>query len=227
MILMFFLVAALSTGIGIAQEWIKSNQRLKAIEAEKLNAELNGLKSQINPHFLFNSLNTIYALTLTDTAQANTAVLKLSEMMRYVLEDAQVELVTLNKEIEHLQNYIAFQQLRANENLKVNFLIENNSTSDTKVAPLILISFIENAFKYGVSAHELSVIDIQLYVDSSHVHFSVKNKVFPTLSTLGREKGIGLENTKRRLELIYPARHSLIIENLNRNYRVDLKINLS
>lgn len=225
--IMFFLIAALSTGIGVANEWIKSNQRLKEIEAEKLNTELIGLKSQINPHFLFNSLNTIYALTLVESSNATAAVIQLSNMMRYVMEDAQEDHVPIEKEIEHLQNYIAFQELRANDNLHINFIISNDATHSIHIAPLILISFIENAFKYGISAQEFSEIKIQLSVSNTDLHFTISNKIFPNLSTLEREKGIGLSNTKRRLELMYPNKHELIIENKTQTFFVDLKIDLT
>lgn len=224
---MFFLVAILSTGIQITGEWFKSEQRNKTIENDKLNTELSSLKSQINPHFLFNALNTIYALTITESAKASEAVVKLSKMMRYVIEDSQGNLVDLRQEIYHLENYIEFQKMRANTKLNIDYTFEADGISNYRIAPLILVPFIENAFKYGISSHEACTVKIHLRVEGNKLSFQVNNKIFPSQALTTKETSIGINNTKRRLELIYPEKHDLKVDNEQGMYSIALTINLA
>ena len=130
---------------------LKINSRLKLAEKEKVNAELSYLKAQINPHFLFNTLNSIYSLAIEKSDYTATAVVKLSSMMRYVITDASHKFVPLEKEINYISNYIELQKLRIDSSIKLMYTVTGD-ISDKKIAPLVLISFIENAFKYGVNA---------------------------------------------------------------------------
>lgn len=225
---MFFLIAVLGSGIRIAEEWLRTDQHNKAIEKERLDAELASLKAQINPHFLFNALNTIYSLTVTESDKASDAVIKLSKMMRYVMQDSQYSYVPLKYEVDHLENYIQFQKLRATDKLSVHYenTINNAGDWELEIAPLILIPFIENTFKYGVSTHDDSGINIGLHIADGALTLRTSNKVFKTSDISDATSGIGMKNTKRRLELIYPDKHELKIDNENGFYSVVLKIEL-
>lgn len=224
---MFLLVTTLSTGIRITEELFKSEQRNKAIENDKLNAELSSLKSQINPHFLFNALNTIYSLTITESSKASEAVVNLSKLMRYVIQDSQGNTVPLKEEINHLEDFIEFQKLRTTQKLTVNYMKVIDNLDNCEIAPLILIPFIENAFKYGVSAHEDSTIAIDLLLENGLLSLNISNKIFLTKNISQANAGIGLNNTKRRLALIYPDKHQLETIEEQGTYAVALKINLA
>lgn len=224
-LLLFFLISVLSSGLRITDEWFKSEQRNKAIETDKLKVELTSLKTQINPHFLFNALNTIYSLTITGSATASEGVLKLSKMMRYVMEDSQDNMVDLAAEIEHLENYIEFQQLRSSDKLILDYK-KSIDTIEYKIAPLVLIPFVENAFKYGLSNHSDSPIKIDLEVKAGVLGLKVTNKIFMTSTLSGATSGIGIQNTKRRLDLLYPNRYGVNIMERSGIYMVELIINL-
>jgi two-component system, LytTR family, sensor kinase len=224
---MFLLIAVLGTGIRMAEEWLKGEQLNKEREKEKVQAELASLKSQINPHFLFNALNTIYSLTVTESQKASEAVLNLSKMMRYVMQDAQGDYVPLKDEINHLENFIDFQKLRATQKLTIEYFKHVDDNTAYKIAPLVLIPFIENAFKYGVSAHDESTIEIQLFAENGKLSLDVSNKIFQSQTLFEANSGIGLNNTTRRLELIYPGKHKLMITEKEGVYAVELKIDLS
>lgn len=221
--LMFFL---LSIGYRISLEWFSINQRNKEIEAEKLKAELSFLKAQINPHFFFNTLNTIYALSLNKSDKATDAILVFSQLVRYVLNKAEQDTVPLSEEIVYLSDYIDLQKLRFSENLKVEFNVSGDIEKYT-IAPLLIMTFVENAFQYGVSTHYISDIIINLSAKAGIIHFDITNKIYKTQKQVGAgSQSIGIGNTTKKLDLIYPDNYTLNIMNDGYEYRVDLDINV-
>ncbi|WP_186774288.1 sensor histidine kinase [Chitinophaga pinensis] len=205
---------------------LRITDRWRQTEKEKLNAELSYLKAQINPHFLFNILNTIYSLAVEKSDQTSTAVVKLSQMMRYVISDAGHQLVPLSKEIDYLCNYIELQKMRFGHQLPLSFTVTGQATGQL-IAPLILISFVENAFKHGVNAAENTDIKIAVNILENQLHFSAFNNKVTIKELPETESGIGLENTRKRLQLLYPASHTLVIKDDARYFEVSLSLQLS
>ena len=211
-----------------AVDWFELEARKREIENEKLYAELNFLRAQINPHFLFNTLNNLYYLAYSKSDNTTEVISKLSNMMRYMIYESNHEKVLLNKEIEYMQNYISLEQLRLNNQVPIEFKIEGN-TEDIWIAPLILITFLENAFKHGVNGKSSETwIKIGIRMDGKQCHFSVENsKQSPTLDSREGKSGIGLQNVNRRLELSYPEQYQLNVEEKPDRYSVELEISLT
>lgn len=202
---------------------IKLNQRFDTIKEEKQMAEISYLKAQINPHFLFNTLNSLYALTIEKSNEAPKAVLKLSSIMRYVVTESNQDFVPLEKEINYIKDYIDLQKLRIDDdsNLKVN--IKGDSIGKI-IAPLIVIPFIENAFKYGINPDENSFIDIKITIDSDNFILKVKNSIVNKNLSEDKKTETGIENTIKRLNYIYPEKHLLNIKEEDRVFSVNLTI---
>ncbi|MBS1646393.1 MAG: sensor histidine kinase [Bacteroidetes bacterium] len=205
---------------------LKINERLKLSEQEKINAELSYLKAQINPHFLFNTLNSIYSLAIEKSDYTATAVVKLSGMMRYVITEANQKFVSLEKEINYIRDYIDLQKLRIDPNVNLFFELSGD-VEQKKIAPLILISFIENAFKYGINTEENSEIKINIDVTKNYLHFRVRNNKVNTQQLHIQKSGVGIENTAGRLQLLYPGRHKLRVTNHSEYFAILLSIQLS
>lgn len=223
-LVIFLMVFVLSTGIKVINQWLKSEQRAKEIANEKLKAELSFLKAQINPHFLFNTLNNIYALASAQSDQTAAAVMKLSSIMRYVLTEAKNDLVPLEKEILFTSHYIELQKMRLTDKTKIEFTI-NGDPLGREIAPLLLLPFVENAFKYGVSTRECSPISILLDIKEGSLYFSISNhKHFNTTLRMADNTGIGINNTRRRLDLLYPGKYELIINDKTNEFSVHLNI---
>ncbi|MEO5683132.1 MAG: histidine kinase [Chitinophagaceae bacterium] len=222
---MFLLILIISGGIKIINQWFRSERRTEEIEKEKIITELALLKSQINPHFLFNTLNNIYSLAITGSANTADSVMKLSSIMRYVLDDAKSNFVPLDKEIQFLENYIALQRVRLTEKSVINFTSKGD-TADKQIAPLLLIAFVENAFKYGISTHQSAAIDIHLTVSNNQLNFVVANQKFINSQAGAGNTGLGLSNAKRRLELMYHNKHILLTENDISSFLVTLTLEL-
>lgn len=203
---------------------VYSRRQLQKIENEKLNAEVLFLKAQINPHFLFNTLNSIYALAINKDDKTPDAIIHLSELMRYVIKDANENLVPLEKEITYINNYIALQRSRLGDTAAIDFVSKGNATGK-KIVPLILISFIENAFKHGVNPDERSEIKIHLSINDDAISLEVTNK---KVASSGHhiDEGVGLKNSRERLQLLYPGRHTLLIRDNGNIYSVNLIIEL-
>jgi two-component sensor histidine kinase len=201
-------------------------KRLEASEKMKQKAELANLKSQVNPHFLFNSLNTIYALAISQSEQAGDAVLKLSGIMRFVLMESEKETVSLSKEVEYLQDYIALQKLRLGEEFKVQFSIQIED-ENTQIAPLLFIPLVENAFKHGVSQEDIHPIEVKLTVQNKQLSFTTSNKKVNKTFINDYPGGLGLENLRQRLMHLYPNNFSLDVTENNEFYHVNLNIHLS
>ena len=201
---LFFML--LSTSVYIISSNFKNNEQRKSLENEKLTAELAFLKSQINPHFLFNSLNNIYSLAYQKSDKTPEAILKLSEIMRYMLYESNEDTVLLEEEINYLQNYIELQKLRFKENVHVDLHVDIDNPNHC-IMPLLLISFLENAFKHGVSTNASKPIRIDIKVHNGRLHFKAEN----AKSQLNKDqtKGVGLKNLKRRLQLGYPDKHTI------------------
>lgn len=221
----FFFTLAISTSFGLMLFYIKEDRNRKSTQNERLNSELSFLKSQVNPHFLFNVLNNMYSLSLKQSDNLPTVILKLSEMMRYMLYDSEEQKVRLDQEIDYIRNYIELQKLRVYDNCTIDFRVEG-VTFDKKIAPMLLIPFVENAFKHGISHAEASPIEFLLEIKGQNLYFRTKNALF---SNKAKDKtgGIGIQNVKRRLELIYPKNYSLTINEQKGVYFIELEIRLN
>ncbi|GAB3723653.1 histidine kinase [Hymenobacter agri] len=206
-------VLGISTCITVVQKWQHDAQIRQTLEQQRVQSELSVLKAQINPHFFFNTLNNIYALTLLDGEQAREAIHRLSRMMRYVLYDTAGGLTLLSQEIAFVQDYITLMQLRLDERVTVTFE-KPEPVRDVPVAPMLLLPFLENAFKHGVAATQKSNIFIGLRQPAPDVlELEVRNTLLPAPGTdLAGSNGIGLANTRRRLDLLYPGRSTLHVE---------------
>lgn len=206
--------------------FITKNELLQ-VQKEKLQLELNALKSQINPHFLFNTLNNLYSLTLKNSEKSSEVVLKLSDIMRYVLYQSNEFKVPLQKELEFIQNYVALQKIRYSDNYSISFIV-NGAVNGQTVAPLLLIDFIENAFKHGLDRRfNDGQVKIEINLSKSAFDFNVKNsKGLGEDGHINKTNGIGLSNIKRRLELMYPGNYALDIKDDNDNFEVNLKLQL-
>lgn len=211
----------LSTAFKFMVDWFVNEKVKSNLENEKLTAELAFLKSQINPHFLFNTLNNIYSLAYQHSEKTPAAILKLSEIMRYMLYESNEELVDLSKEIRYLENYIELQKLRFKNHAFVNLVI-TGMAQNQKIMPLVLISFVENAFKHGVATEEQNPIDIYIKIEPDKIIFKVSNKV--NQSNKDESGGIGLLNVKRRLDLFYKDHYCLKIENNSGFYAAELQL---
>ncbi len=191
-------------------------------------SELSFLKSQINPHFLFNSLNSIYGIALAEKSPKTAdGVQKLSEMMRFMLKENTQEKISLNKEIEYIHNYIDLQSLRLDTNKHVQLNVSIDQPCDGQISPMLLIPMIENAFKHGVSIDKPSFIDISLACNESEVSLKVKNSNHHKAKTEAEESGIGLENVRKRLELLYPEKHLFQLYENAENFEAFIKIELA
>lgn len=220
------IVIGISTSVAAVQNVQRDKQYRQDLEQEKINSELSFLKAQINPHFFFNTLNNIYALTVIDVEAAQQALHKLSRLMRYVLYETQNETVMLSKEIAFAQDYIQLMQLRLTDKVTVH-LSPPEPLHDVPIAPMLFLPFIENAFKHGVSSVEKSSIDIRIKQESHKIFVDVRNTLFTEKRTvLDESNGIGLNNTQRRLDLLYPGKYHLnMTENKERNeFEVHLEL---
>jgi two-component system, LytTR family, sensor kinase len=222
--ILFITVWSLSTALCIIKQWRLTEQRVAKAEADKANAELSFLKAQINPHFLFNTLNNIYSLALTNNENTAASIMKLSNIMRYVTDDIGEDFVPLENEIQCMTDYIDLQRLRLGKTMNVDLFV-SGPVADKKIAPLILMTFVENVFKYGISNHEPAAITIKLSVEGNRINFYCLNKLFETKRNVERSgTGIGISNTKQRLQHLYPGKHSLKIDTSNGYYTVQLTL---
>lgn len=207
------------------EDWFTLEARKKEVENEKLSTELQFLKAQINPHFLFNTLNNLYYLATIHSPNTTEVIEKLSLMMRYMLYESNHPMVSLDKELDYMENYISLEKLRLDNQIPISFEVTGNPKS-VKIVPLVLITFLENAFKHGVSnSFEGSFVQISVDIKDKLIVYCVKNSKLPNESIL-EKSGIGLQNVKRRLELSYPEKHSLEQIVTDQSYEVSLKIDL-
>jgi len=218
-------IFALSTSIHITNKWFKNEKQKKEMENEKLISELSFLKSQVSPHFLFNTLNNIYSLSLSNSEHTSDAIMKLSHLLRYMLYESQDKLVSIKKEVDYLQHYIDLQKIRLTKEVAIVFKTRGNFESKM-IEPMLLIPFVENAFKHGINYSEKSFVSIYISVDEDKLSLKVENSLFPKNTEKKENSGIGLSNTKKRLELLYPGRHILAIRQEEKKYTVELTMNL-
>lgn len=203
---------------------LHTRNRLFKTENDKLQAELSNLKAQIHPHFLFNTLNSIYALAIRKDDKAPDTIVKLAEFMRYLLKDSSQDLVALDKEISYIENYIDLQKSRLRNSVQLSYHIIG-SFEGHQIAPLLLFIYIENAFKHGVNPDENSVISILIEVIETTLTLTVVNNIV-TANNKESSLNIGLYNTQERLKMIYPNKHKLLITHTKEEYRVKLEIAL-
>lgn len=216
----------ITSSIKLSKSWFelqKMSQQVMQIEKETIDTELQSLRSQINPHFLFNSLNVIYSLTLNNDKATPEVVLKLSDILRYVIYDSTQGQVLLSSEESLLKKYIDLQRYRVEEEASINF----NSTIkyDAEVAPLIFLTLLENSFKHGIKSDIENVfIDIKLYSDTQKIVFEIENNQPEEKLHNDQKQGLGLENIKKRLELQYPNKHQFSIFDQKNTFKVYLEI---
>ena len=203
---------------------MKEQEAKKEEENERLKSELSFLRSQISPHFMFNVLNSIVSLSRRKPESVEPVVIKLSELMRYMIYETSDSKVAISKEANYLESYIELQRLRFGNDIDIEFKSEISGTSGN-IEPILLIPFVENAFKHGVGMIEKPSISIQLFDNPTFLHFVVKNKTSNQAAEKKDESsGIGLTNVRRRLELLYPENHELNITESANTYHVELKI---
>lgn len=207
----FILITGIAVAFKSTISWFENEEKRQEEEKQKVEAELKNLKSQINPHFLFNTLNNIYALIAISQDKAQEAVMSLSQMLRYVLYDDDKMFVPIQKEVDFINNYISLMKLRLTKQVEVNVVTNVDKNPNMPIAPLLFISFIENAFKHGVTNNQPSHINFSIEaIDENTVRCELRNSYFPKSEEHDKSgSGIGIENTKRRLQLIYPNAHTL------------------
>jgi two-component system LytT family sensor kinase len=205
-----------------------NERKMETFKQQQLQSELDGLRAQINPHFLFNALNTIYGMARRTDRETADAVLKLSDILRNNLYNGEKSEISMQEEINLIRRYVSFTSLRLRDKDMIRLEIDADVTNQ-KIVPLILVSFIENAVKHGLDNHSaLPAIDIRILLSGNRLTFSCINAKLPQKKQTERnENAIGLKNVKRRLELCYPGTHKLKIDENNALYMVDLKIELS
>lgn len=220
--LMFFI-----SSFNITQKAIREEiERNRVITEEKLNTELSLLKAQINPHFLFNALNNIFSLSYMKSERAPDAILKLSGMLRYVLDDCQQELVPLYSEIKYIEDYVDFQRLRMPmaRDIDFTFAVDN---PEQLISPMLFIPFLENSFKYSrVDEEDKAFVRGQMKVTKKQLVFILENSI-PKSGKIRAGSEMGIKNVKKRLNIVYPAKHHLVVENYNDKFVVNLEIQLS
>ena len=226
--LITFFIAGSSTILKIITDWVRHLRERQELQTQTMQSELRFLKSQINPHFLFNTLNNLYALTLKKSDKAPEIVIKLSEMMRYMLYECNEKRVLLSKEVNYIKNYLDLERLRQGKNVEIKFDIEGH-VSDQKIAPLMFITFLENSFKHGLN-NQISkgFVNIRIEIEENIIHFFIENSKPDSLPVQEhrRSGGIGLVNIHRRLNLLYPNQYDLQIDDNPNTYAVRLKIEL-
>ena len=221
-IILFVTVWSLSSAICIVRQLRTTEQRAIRAEADKTTAELSFLKAQINPHFLFNTLNNIYSLAVTKNENTAASILKLSNIMRYVTDEIRADYVSLQYEADCINDYIDLQRMRLGKNMNVNFSVSGDTGNKT-IAPLLLMTFVENVFKYGISNREQSEITIRLAVEEHSITFYSRNRLYDARPAPERT-GIGIANARQRLEHLYRDKYFLHIDTGNGYFTVQLTL---
>lgn len=221
--ILYMLVAGAGVAIKMTGDWYAMEATRKELEHSNVQAELQNLKSQLNPHFLFNTLNNIYSLIQFDTDRAQRAVHDLSRMLRYVLYDSSQQYVALVSEMQFMRDYVLLMKLRLPDSVDVRVSFPDTH-SETKIAPLLFISLVENAFKHGVSYEEPSHIWMELSEDRESVVFDIRNSSFPKTNEDRSGSGIGLNNLSKRLELLYPGLYEFSYGTEGQEYHARLRI---
>jgi len=208
-VIIFIITLSLSTAIPAIRSMRKTEQKALQAERDKLDAELSFLKAQVNPHFLFNTLNNIYSMAVTKNENTAPGIMKLSNIMRYITDEAGQNFVPLEDEINCMHDYIDLQRMRLVSKMKIEVSVTGNIIGK-QIPPLLLMTFVENVFKYGISSHEASTIVIKLSVNEHNINFFTQNKLFEQPGVVERT-GIGISNARKRLQRLYPNKHFLSI----------------
>jgi sensor histidine kinase YesM len=212
--------------IKLVKRWWQKQKETELLAKEKTKAELQLLKAQVHPHFLFNTLNNIYFFTLTNSAQAPVMIKKLSGMLHYILNECNLPLVPLEKEIKMIRDYMALEKIRYAEQMQMTIDIKDNH-NDKMIAPLLLIPFVENSFKHGASKMITQPwVRLNIHIENNRLHFMIMNSKPPTNEPAISKGNIGLKNVMKRLELLYPATHELNIVSKSDSYTVYLTLQL-
>jgi len=221
-------ITGFSIGLKMIEQYTASEKRQKELEKEKLNSELAFLKNQVSPHFFFNTLNNIYSMVAINADDAQEAILKLSKLMRYLLYESEHGETSLSDEIEFMRHYIALMQLRVSNKVDIQINLPSEHI-DSKIPPLLFIPFIENAFKHGISYREKSFIKVEMNTSDNKINFVCENSVAKEKAEKRDENhsGIGLENVKKRLNLLFAGKHDLKIDSTEEVFTVSLEIDLN
>lgn len=220
---LFLIVIGFCFSFGLLSELFIQKTRRQEIEAEKNKAEIALYKAQINPHFLFNTLNTLYGLALAQSENLESAFIKFSDILKYMYANANRDTITTGEEIDYITQYIDLQKLRINEHTKIEFthFVDNHNCS---IPPMVLITFVENAFKYGISSISESKIEINLRLEDGVLNFQTTNNIVS--SPKSERDSIGIENCRKRLDLLYGDNYNLNTYRLGEKFKVDLTIKL-
>lgn len=220
-------VVIFTSALAILQKRMEDVRKVEQLEKEKSQAELHLLKSQVNPHFLFNTLNNLYSLAVRQSPETPEVIARLSQLMRYMLKQSDASEVPLSKEINFLKSYLLLEKLRYDDSLKVRFDITGEVTNQ-QVAPMLFIPLVENAFKHGLSDKSSKEwLNIQMVLEDSQLRFAVENSIPETPNLINAEDGTGLTNLRTRLNLLYPQAHELTLKPQSNCYSAELKINLT
>lgn len=219
----------ISSSLEFSRNWfegLRAKSRVSELETEKVASELKALRAQVNPHFLFNSLNTIYSEAIKKSEKAPRLILQLSEMLRYVVDKMDEDLVPLKEEVDYLKNYFLLHKERLNNPARAKFTFDLKLT-DQQIAPLLLINFIENSFKHADLSGPDSFISIQLSVEQNRLKLKSQNTFYEDAdNSVINTTGTGIQNAKRRLQLVYPKRHSLSTSKDKNIYTLELTMEL-
>jgi len=220
-----YAVVFLASSVKLLKHWYTMQKKNQQLIKEKLEAELNMLKSQVHPHFLFNTLNNLYALTLKKSDKSPDVVLKLSEILDFMLYHSNKDFVELEREIKLINNYIALEKLRYGERLIIDFEIDGE-IQNKNIAPMLIFPLVENCFKHGVSStNQKSWIKLTIKVSTEHLSFTAENSMIEKQDK--QKGGLGLINLRKRLDLIYPENHKLIINEAGNVFTALLEISLN
>lgn len=223
----FFIPIAFAVATRSTQHWLKTESEKKEIENKNLQSELLHLRYQLQPHFFFNALNNIYSLVEQAPEKAQEAIHNLSKLMRYLLYDTGRDKIELSKEIDFLKKFIQLMELRHTNRTVAHFTFPDTEKNKYYIAPLLFISMIENAYKHGISATQQSDISFEMKIEENELFFTSKNSNFPKSGSDKSGSGIGLNNLRKRLELIYPKKYELKSGVMDNVYFIELKINLN
>jgi LytS/YehU family sensor histidine kinase len=223
-VFMIMVIVAASTAIKLFQRWIRDTERINELEKVTMQSELEQLKNQINPHFLFNMLNNANVLTQKDPEKASQVLMKLSDLLRYQLYDSTRPKVLLTADIHFLEDFLNLEKIRR-DNFE-SIVDKQGDISGVQVAPLLFIIFVENAVKYSMDSEKKTFIHLHFEVRNEVLYFECTNSKSPGIVIKSDTSGLGLTNVKRRLELLYPGRYALDIKDKADTFRVTLRIKL-
>ncbi|UCE40255.1 MAG: histidine kinase [Candidatus Aminicenantes bacterium] len=211
---------------GLSRDWIRKYRHESKMIQEKMRADIDFLRSQINPHFFFNALNNIYSITQRNRDhEAGQAIMKLSGLMRYMIYDSNVAEISLARELEHIDNYLEVARLKFDKNDKLEIRLQREGNfHNYKIAPLLLVPFVENAFKHGVGNKGDGYIHLSLFLSDGELCFRIENPILEKEESWKKHPGIGLGNVKKRLQILYPDRHQLNISDTEGKFKVQLTI---